>query len=85
LASQKAAAAAKAAAEKKAASEKKAENASNADPKVLLKKCCISSGSFELDLGLISSLDDEFQSGFVQLAIIIPGEPRSANKSEISR
>ncbi len=35
-----------------------------------------------MDLGSITSLDDDFSSGFVQLAIIIPGEPRSANKSD---
>ena len=71
-----AAAAAKITAEKKAA-----EKLAKADPKALLKTCCVSSGHFELDLGLIPSLDDEFESGFVQLAIIIPGEARSANAS----
>jgi hypothetical protein len=48
-----------------------------------LKTCCVEYGGFDLEIGSIS-LDDEFlpDSGFRQLAIIIPGEPRSANKAD---
>jgi hypothetical protein len=45
-----------------------------------LKSFCVTKGSFQLEIGSIF-LDDHFSSGFFQLALIIPGEPRSANKA----
>ena len=87
VAAEKAAAAAekvKAAADAKESAVRKAvaaAKAAEAKARDTLQQYCSKAG-FTLDLGTTPSLDYCFDSGFVQLAIVVPGTNKSANKAD---